>query len=120
MSGLRARGWENVAALGACLAFSWFVSRRLLEPNVFSDDALVHQFWMWQWRDPALFTDGLTELLRGSTRYPDGYEALFRLGTHLAAVSGQAQPPLRRAGETPGALLPRGGRSRPDRRFRST
>jgi hypothetical protein len=51
---------------------------------VFSDDALVHQFWMWQWRDPALFTDGLTELLRGSTRYPDGYEALFRLGTHLA------------------------------------
>ena len=78
VSWLRARGWEYVAALAACAAFAWFVSRRLLEPDVFSDDALVHQFWMWRWRDPELFTDGLTAELMRSARYPAGYEALIR------------------------------------------
>lgn len=84
MPWLRARGWEYVAALAACLAFAWFVSRRLLEPDVFSDDALVHQFWMWRWRDPQLFTDGLTAQLMESARYPPGYEALIRLGLPFA------------------------------------
>jgi hypothetical protein len=81
---LRGRGWEYVAALAACAAFAWCVSRRLLEPDVFSDDALVHQFWMWRWRDPALFTDGLTAELMGSARYPAGYEALIRAGLPFA------------------------------------
>jgi hypothetical protein len=84
VSRLRARGWEYVAALAACLAFAWFVSRRLLEPDVFSDDALVHQFWMWRWRDPALFTDGLTHELMQSARYPLGYEALIRAALPFA------------------------------------
>ena len=82
MSRLRARGFEHVAALAACALFAWFVSRRLLEPNVFSDDALVHQFWMRHWQDPALFNDPLTTQLRESVRYPDGYQALFWLASH--------------------------------------
>ena len=56
----------------------------LLQPNAFSADAFVHQFWMWNWRDPQLFTDSLTAELRGSARYPDGYEALFWLATQVA------------------------------------
>jgi hypothetical protein len=40
---------------------------------------------MWQWRDPALFTDSLTATLRESARYPDGYQALFRLATRLTS-----------------------------------
>jgi hypothetical protein len=84
VSGLRARGFEYVAALAACTLFAWFVMRRLLEPDVFSDDALVHQFWMWRFRDPELFTDGLTAELRESARYPYGYEALIRLGLPFA------------------------------------
>ena len=77
------RRLESAAALGACTVASVLVSWRLLRPGVVSDDALVHQYWMWHWRDPQLFTDGLTADLRGSTRYPDGYEALFRLATHV-------------------------------------
>jgi hypothetical protein len=40
---------------------------------------------MWQWRDPALFTDSLTATLRESARYPDGYQALFRLATQITS-----------------------------------
>ena len=42
------------------------------------------QYWMWHWRDPALFGDALTEQLRESARYPDGYQALFWLASHVA------------------------------------
>ena len=38
---------------------------------------------MWQFRDPAMFTDALTAELRESARYPLGYEALFRLATQV-------------------------------------
>jgi hypothetical protein len=83
---LRARsGLESVAALGACLLVAVLLSRELLRPDVFSDDAFVHQYWMWQWRDPQLFTDGLTADLRESSRYPDGYEALFWLATQVTS-----------------------------------
>ena len=80
---MRARRLESAAALGACTIASVLVSRRLLRADVVSDDALVHQYWMWHFRDPQLFTDPLTAELRESTRYPDGYEALFRLAAQL-------------------------------------
>jgi len=74
---------ESVAALAACMVVSVLISRRLLRPDVVSDDALVHQYWMWHYRNAALFNDPLTAELRGSQRYPDGYELLFRLATHF-------------------------------------
>jgi len=74
---------ESVAAGAACFAASWLIAGNLLRANVYSADAFVHQFWMWHWRDPQLFTDGLTAELRGSARYPDGYEALFWLATQV-------------------------------------
>jgi hypothetical protein len=78
------RRLETTAALAACTAAALLISAKLLRPDVLSYDALVHQYWMWQWRDPQLFTDGLTAALRESARYPDGYEALFRVGTLFA------------------------------------
>ena len=45
---------------------------------------MVHQYWMRRFADPALFTDALTAELRGSERYPDGYQALFWLASHVA------------------------------------
>jgi hypothetical protein len=56
---------------------------RLLRPDLMSADALVHQYWMRQWRDPALFNDPLTAELRHSARYPGGYEALYRLASEV-------------------------------------
>jgi Predicted membrane protein (DUF2079) len=76
---------ESLAALAACAVASVAISWRLLRPDVLSADALVHQYWMWQFRDPQLFTDGLTADLRESSRYPDGYEALFRLASQLTS-----------------------------------
>ena len=89
MSGLGSRftrpRLESLAAFAACFAAAWLSSRNLLKPNVYSADAFVHQFWMWSWRDPHLFTDSLTAELRGSARYPDGYKALFWLATQIAS-----------------------------------
>ena len=79
----RTRGLESAAALVACTLAAVLISRRLLRPDVVSDDALVHQYWMWHFRDAALFNDPLTAELRGSTRYPDGYELLYRLAAHV-------------------------------------
>jgi hypothetical protein len=76
---------ESLAAFAASFAVAWLVSRSLLKPDIFSADAFVHQFWMWRWRDPQLFTDSLTAELRGSARYPDGYEALFWLATQVVS-----------------------------------
>ena len=77
------RRLESVAALLASTAFSLLAAWRLLRPNVLSDDALVHQYWLWRYRDPLLFTDPLTEQLRESARYPDGYELLFRVASQV-------------------------------------
>ena len=76
---------ESLAAFAACFAAAWLISLNLLKPDVYSADAFVHQFWMWHWRDPQLFTDALTADLRGSARYPEGYEALFWLATQLGS-----------------------------------
>jgi hypothetical protein len=76
---------ESLAAFVACFAASVLISLSLLKSNVFSADAFVHQYWMWQWRDPDLFTDALTAELRGSARYPDGYQALFWLATQVVS-----------------------------------
>jgi hypothetical protein len=73
---------EGAAAFAACLAASVIANARLLRSDVFSDDALVHQYWMRHWQDPGLFDDPLTTQLRTSVRYPDGYQALFWLATH--------------------------------------
>lgn len=74
---------EVVGALAACTVAAVFISWHLLRPEVFSDDAFVHQYWMWQFRDAALFNDSLTADLRGSSRYPVGYQALFGLATQV-------------------------------------
>ena len=76
---------EPALAFAACTLVALLAMRRLLEPDVYSDDALVHQYWMWHWRDAALFTDPLTAQLRESARYPDGYQALFWLASHVTA-----------------------------------
>jgi hypothetical protein len=75
---------ESLAALAACTIAALLISRNLLRADVFSDDAFVHQFWMWHFRDAALFNDPLTSELRESERYPVGYVALFWLATHVA------------------------------------
>ena len=74
---------ESVAALAACAAASIASTWRLLQPDIYSDDAPVHQYWMWHFRDPALFTDPLTAELRDSARYPPGYEGLSWLATQV-------------------------------------
>ena len=43
---------EPAAALAACFAAAIAASWNLLRPGVFSDDAFVHQYWMWSFRDP--------------------------------------------------------------------
>jgi hypothetical protein len=75
---------ELLSALAACTAFSLLANWRLLHHSVVSADALVHQYWMWHWKDAALFNDPLTAELRHSARYPDGYQALFWLASHVA------------------------------------
>lgn len=77
------RSRESLAALAACLLASVLANWRLLRPDFLSADALVHQYWMVHWRDPQLFTDPLTAELRHSARYPDGYQALFWVASHV-------------------------------------
>jgi hypothetical protein len=77
------RSRESLAALGACMVAALLANLRLLRPDFVSADALVHQYWMVHWRDPQLFTDPLTAELRHSARYPDGYQALFWLVSHV-------------------------------------
>ncbi len=75
---------EPAAGAIACAIAAAVISARLLRADVLSADALVHQYWMAGFHDPALFTDPLTSLLRESERYPQAYEALFRLATTVA------------------------------------
>jgi hypothetical protein len=77
------RSRESLAALGACLLVAGAANVRLLQPRFMSADALVHQYWMVHWQDPALFNDPLTAELRRSARYPDGYQALYWLAGHV-------------------------------------
>jgi hypothetical protein len=65
------------------MLLSVLANLRLLRPDFVSADALVHQYWMAHWQDPALFNDPLTATLRHSARYPDGYQALFWLVSHV-------------------------------------
>ncbi|HEX5619134.1 MAG TPA: hypothetical protein VFX51_11975 [Solirubrobacteraceae bacterium] len=74
---------ESLAALGACMLVAGLANVRLLQPRFMSADALVHQYWMVHWQDPALFNDPLTAELRHSARYPDGYQALFWVVSHV-------------------------------------
>ena len=75
---------EHLVAAAACLLAALLANLRLLRPDVLSADALVHLYWAWSFRDPQLFTDGLTAELRRSARYPDGYEALVWLASQVA------------------------------------
>jgi hypothetical protein len=74
---------ESAGAFAACLAVSVVANWRLLRPDVLSADALVHLYWMWHVRDPQLFNDPLTLELRHSGRYPDGYQAVVWLASHV-------------------------------------
>jgi hypothetical protein len=78
------RRLESATAFAASLAVAVIAGAHLLQRDVVEGDALVHQYWMRRWVDPELFTDALTARLRGSERYPDGYQALFWLGSHVA------------------------------------
>ena len=80
---LSVRRLESAAVAVAALAISVVANANLLRPGIVEGDALVHQYWMRRWIDPALFTDALTARLRGSERYPDGYQALFWLASHV-------------------------------------
>ncbi len=79
----RVFGLESLAAFALCLVASIAATWTLLKANSYSDDAFVHQYWMWHFRDPALFTDPLTTQLRESARYPDGYVGIFWLATQV-------------------------------------
>ena len=81
---LRADVLENVAALGVALIAAVAASSRILQPNVFQSDALIHQYWMRRFVDPALFHDGLTAALLESERYPEGYRGLFWVAARFA------------------------------------
>ena len=76
---------EPALALAACVAAAIAASWHLLRPGVYSDDAFVHQYWMWTFRDGDLFGDPLTAELRESARYPLGYVLLFRLAVPFAS-----------------------------------
>jgi hypothetical protein len=76
---------ESAAVLAFCLLVAVVVNRRLLHADVFEGDALVHQYWMWHWRDPQLFNDPLTAQVRDSARDPLAYQALFWAGTQLVS-----------------------------------
>ncbi len=82
---VRADALERCAVLVVCAVVAVVLNRRLLQADVFEGDALVHQHWMWHWRDPRLFDDPLTAALRESARYPLGYQALFWGGTQLTS-----------------------------------
>jgi hypothetical protein len=77
------RSRESLVALAACLLVAGVANLRLLRPDFMSADALVHQYWMVHWQDPALFNDPLTAELRHSARYPDGYQALYWVVSHV-------------------------------------
>jgi hypothetical protein len=49
-----------VAAV-ATLVVEWTV---IVKPRVFQTDAMIHEFWMRRFQDPALFHDPLTNALR--------------------------------------------------------
>ncbi len=72
---------ESVAAFVAAVVASVVASAKVLRPDDVQDDVLVHQYWMRSFQDPELFNDSLTRTLRGSERYPDAYEDLFRLAS---------------------------------------
>ena len=82
--GSRGRRLESALAFAGAVAIAVIASANLLHHDVVEGDALVHQYWMRTWVDPALFTDPLTAELRGSERYPAGYQALFWLGSRIA------------------------------------
>ncbi len=67
----------------ACLIASVLASWNFLRDDVVQSDVLVHHYWMRSFQDPELFNDGLTSLLRESGRYPEGYQALFRLASNV-------------------------------------
>ena len=81
---LSSRQLEGAAALALTTAIAVLANAHLLRRDVVEGDALVHQYWMRAFTDPALFTDALTARLRGSERYPDGYQGLFWLASHVA------------------------------------
>ena len=82
---MRAHGRSLEAAAAFVVAGLWalFVQRDLLRADVVEGDAVVHQYWMRSFTDSALFGDPLTAELRRSERYPDAYEGLFWLASHV-------------------------------------
>lgn len=77
------RRLEHVAAAAAAAVAAIVATWPLLGRDRVEGDAMVHQYWMRSFTDPELFQDPLTRRLRASERYPDGYEALFRVAAQV-------------------------------------
>lgn len=74
---------ESMLVFGASVGASLLAAAKELLDRV-QDDALVQQYWMRSFQDAELFRDSFTRELRGSERYPDAYEMLFRLASEVA------------------------------------
>jgi CheY-like chemotaxis protein len=52
----------------------------LFNRQTFQPDALFHEWWMRQWRDPSLFRDPLTAAVQATGFVPPGVRAIDRVG----------------------------------------
>ncbi|HUZ83371.1 MAG TPA: hypothetical protein VMU66_01655 [Gaiellales bacterium] len=57
----------------ATLHAEWAI---LFSPYTFQSDAMIHEWWMRQWRDPALFHDPLTAAVKATGFVPVGLRAI--------------------------------------------
>jgi hypothetical protein len=68
-----------VAAV-ATLVVEWTV---IVKPRVFQTDAMIHEFWMRRFQDPALFHDPLTNALLETGYSPPLFRSLYWLASYV-------------------------------------
>jgi hypothetical protein len=68
-----------VAAV-ATLIVEWTV---ISKPRVFQTDAMIHEFWMRRFQDPALFHDPLTNALLETGYSPPLFRSLYWLASYV-------------------------------------
>lgn len=94
---LRRREWLEgtlvaLLALVLTLRNDW---RIITGQDVFQTDAMIHEFWMRRFQDPALFTDSLTESLVETGYIPPGHQGLlWSLSNFMDPVSAAELLPL--------------------------
>lgn len=94
---LRRREWLE-GTLVALLAFvltlrnDWQI---ITGQDVFQTDAMIHEFWMRRFQDPALFADSLTQSLVETGYIPPGHQGLlWSLSNFMDPVSAAELLPL--------------------------